>query len=135
MNIDLALAEAVLVVHLLFILWVIGGVLLVHRFPVLKWFHIGSLVYSIFIEIVPWPPCPLTVLEQMLESRAGEAVYRGSFLLHYLDKLVYPNVPVMLLVSVAVAVCALNLAYYVYRSRAARLHPPRLGQDKKVARK
>ncbi|MCL5671403.1 MAG: DUF2784 domain-containing protein [Acidobacteria bacterium] len=112
MNIDLALAEGVLVVHLLFILWVMGGVLLVRRSPRLKWFHIGSLVYGIFIEVVPWPPCPLTILEQMLESRAGVAAYHGSFLLHYLDKLVYPNVPLALLVAVAVVFCAGNLIYY-----------------------
>lgn len=113
MNIDLVLAGLVLAVHLLFILWVIGGVLLVRRYPGLKWVHIGSLVYSIFIEVLPWPPCPLTVLEQMLEERAGIQAYRGSFLVHYLDALVYPNVPLMVLVTVAVVFCAGNLVYYV----------------------
>jgi hypothetical protein len=113
MNIDLVLAGLVLAVHLLFILWVMGGVLLVRRYQRLKWFHIFSLAYSIFVEVVPWPPCPLTVLEQMLESRAGIAAYHGSFLVHYLDALVYPNVPLALLVTVAVVFCAANLAFYV----------------------
>lgn len=121
MNIDLALAAAVLVVHLLFILWVIGGALVVRRFPRLKWVHIGSLVYGIFVEVAPWPPCPLTVLEQMLEERAGIASYHGSFLVHYLDALVYPNVPLTLLVTVAVAVCAGNLVYYVFTWRNRKL--------------
>jgi Protein of Unknown function (DUF2784) len=113
MNIDLVFAGLVLVVHLLFILWVMGGILLVRRYQRLKWFHIVSLAYSIFVEVVPWPPCPLTVLEQMLESRAGIAAYHGSFLVHYLEALVYPSVPLALLVTVAVAFCAANLAYYV----------------------
>ena len=113
MNIDLVLAGLVLVVHLLFILWVMCGVLLVRRYQRLKWFHIVSLAYGIFIEVVPRPPCPLTVLEQMLESRAGIAAYHGSFLVHYLDALVYPSVPLTLLVTMAVAFCAANLAYYV----------------------
>ncbi len=117
MNIDLVLAEAVLVVHLLFILWVLGGVLLVRFYPELRWAHIASLAYSVFIEIAPWPPCPLTLLEQMLESRAGAAVYHGSFLLHYLDRLVYPNVPTTLLVAVAVAFCGGNLFYYFFAWR------------------
>ena len=121
MNIDLALAEAVLVVHLLFILWVIGGVLLVRLYPELRWAHIGSLAYSIFIEVVPWPPCPLTLLEQMLENRAGAAAYHGPFLLHYLDELVYPNVKPALLVSVAVAFCFANLVYYVFAWRNRKL--------------
>jgi hypothetical protein len=117
MNIDLVLAGLVLVVHLLFILWVMGGILLVRHYERLKWFHIVSLAYSIFVEVVPWPPCPLTVLEQMLESRAGIAAYHGSFLVHYLDALVYPSVPLTLLVAAAVGFCVVNLAYYVFASR------------------
>lgn len=132
MNIYLALAELVLAVHLLFIVWVIGGVWLVRRHPWLQWFHIGSLVYSIFIEAVPWPPCPLTVIEQMLEDRAGIAAYHGSFLLHYLEVLVYPNVSLDLLVSVAVIVCVANLAYYILRSRIAR-RPGRRAQTREAA--
>jgi len=117
MNIDLVLAESVLAVHLLFILWVMGGVLLVRQYPRLKWFHIGSLAYGIFIEVTPWPPCPLTILEQMLEERAGMAAFHGSFLLHYLDELVYPNVSLTLLITVAVALCTANLLYYVFTWR------------------
>jgi len=121
MNIDLVLAESVLVIHLLFILWVMGGVLVVRRHPPLLWFHIVSLAYGIFIEVVPWSPCPLTVLEQMLEDRAGFAAYHGSFLLHYLDTFVYPNVPLTLLVSFAVVFCVANLAYYAFHARAVRV--------------
>ena len=117
MNIDLVLAELVLVIHLLFILWVIGGILMVRRHPSLQWVHIGSLIYSIVIEIVPWPPCPLTILEQGLENRAGIAAYHGSFLLHYLEALVYPNLPLDLLISIAVAFCVANLVFYASRWR------------------
>lgn len=127
MNIDLVLAGLVLVVHLLFILWVMGGILVVRRHPWLKWVHIGSLLYSIIIEVVAWLPCPLTVLEQMLENRAGIAAYHESFLVHYLDALVYPSVPLMFLVSVTVAFCAANLAYYVLSWRngsSVRRHSP-----------
>jgi len=128
MNIYLALAESVLAIHLLFIVWVIGGVLVVRRYPSLEWLHIGSLVYSIVIEVVPWPPCPLTMVEQMLESRAGFVAYHGSFLLHYLDAFVYPNVSLTLLISVAVFFCAANLVYYGYRWRAGGLVRRRAGQ-------
>lgn len=121
MNIDLVLVGLVLVVHLLFILWVMGGILAVRHYPRLKWFHIGSLAYGIYIEVVPWPPCPLTVLEQMLEERAGMEAYHGSFLVHYLDALVYPNVPLTLLVTVAVAFCVGNLIYYAITWRNTSL--------------
>ncbi len=112
-----ALAVAVLVLHLLWIVWVIFGVLLTRRRRALRWFHIASLVYSIFIEVAPWPPCPLTVLEQWLEARGGVEPYHGPFLLHYLDALVYPDVPLTLLIACAVAVCAFNLGIYIYRYR------------------
>jgi Protein of Unknown function (DUF2784) len=126
MNIDLALVGLVLAVHLLFILWVVGGVLVVRRYPWLKWVHIGSLVYSIFIEVVPWLPCPLTSLEQALEERAGYAAYRGSFIVHYLDALVYPNLPLALLITVAVAFCVGNLVWYafVWRRGGLMRRPP-----------
>src|ERR1039457_1678539 len=61
-----ALATVVLAVHLTWIVWVIFGWLVARNRPVLRWFHFGSLIYGIFIEIAPWP-CPLTLLEQWLE--------------------------------------------------------------------
>jgi len=41
--------------------------------------------------------------------------YHEPFLVHYLDALVYPNVPMGLLVGCAVAVCVFNLVVYVFR--------------------
>ena len=115
-----AMAVAVLTLHLLFILWVICGVLLTRRRRVLTWLHIISLVYGILIEALPWPPCPLTLLEAWLEARAGITPYRGSFLVHYLEAIVYPDIPVSWLIAGAVAICALNLGVYVFRFYVGR---------------
>jgi len=100
------LATVILAVHLTWIVWVIFGWLVARNRPVLRWLHFASLIYGIFIETAPWP-CPLTLLEQWLESKGGAAVYREPFLIHYLEALVYPDVPERVLVSVAVAVCRL----------------------------
>src|SRR5215472_14019297 len=86
-----ALAVSVLLLHALFILWVVFGVLLARTRPMLRWLHIGSLVWGILTELLPWA-CPLTVLENWLEGKAGVEPEHGPFLLHYLDKLVYPNI-------------------------------------------
>ncbi len=75
-----------LFLHALFILWVVFGALLIRSRPVLRWLHIISLVWGIFTELLPWP-CPLTVLENWLEAKAGVEPYHGGFLLHYLDKI------------------------------------------------
>jgi hypothetical protein len=105
-----SLAIFVLLLHALFILWVALGALLTRSRPVLRWLHIGSLVWGIFTELL-WP-CPLTLLENWLEGKAGVEPYQGGFLLHYLDKLVYPDIPATVLVVAGVLVCLLNLAFY-----------------------
>ena len=110
-----ALASVALAVHLTWIVWVIFGWLVARKRPVLRWFHFGSLIYGIFIEIVPWP-CPLTLLEQWLESKAGAAGHPELFLVHYLEAVVYPDVPERVLVTVAVAVCLVNLYLHAKRS-------------------
>src|SRR6266852_1361635 len=84
--------------------------------PRLAALHVATLVYGVIIEIFGfW--CPLTAPEEWLQVRGGVSAYRGPFLLHYLDAVVYPNIPPNLLIAGAVAVCVLNLWIY-----ARRLH-------------
>jgi hypothetical protein len=106
-----ALAKAVLLLHALFIVWVVFGALLTRSRPTLRWLHIVSLIWGILTELLPWP-CPLTVLENWLEQRAGVDPYHGGFLLHYLDKLVYPDISATALTVAGVIACAFNLALY-----------------------
>jgi hypothetical protein len=110
-NVYSGLAVCVLFLHMLFILWVAFGALLTLSRPVLRWLHIVSLVWGILTELLPWP-CPLTVLENWLEAKAGVQPYQGGFLLHYLDKVVYPDISASALTVAAVLVCVLNLAVY-----------------------
>ena len=107
----LAAAIVVLAVHLAFILWVIFGALFTRGRPLLRWLHIVSFVWGLVIEIFPWT-CPLTFAENWLEARAGMAPYEGGFLLHYLDALVYPNVPPLLLTVTATVVVVANIAIH-----------------------
>src|SRR5499425_3684342 len=106
-----ALASAVLFLHALFILWVVFGALLTRLRPILRWLHIISLVWGILTELLPWP-CPLTLLENWLEEKAGVEPYQGGFLLHYMDKLVYPDISAAVLTVTGVTVCAFNFVLY-----------------------
>jgi len=115
-----ALAAAILALHLLFILLVVFGATVTRRRPVLRWLHLGSLIWGMLIEILPWN-CPLTWAENFLEAGAGVAPYQGGFLLHYLDALVYPDVPPGLLTGFGVAVCVVNLGIYAVRFHRRRL--------------
>lgn len=106
-----ALASFVLLLHLVFILWVVFGAILAYSRPGLRWVHISCLVWGIFVELLPWA-CPLTLLENWAERRAGVQPYEGGFLLHYLDATVYPDISPTMLTVAGVVVCALNLSLY-----------------------
>lgn len=109
-----ALAIFVLLLHALFILWVIFGARLTRSRPLLRWLHIASLVWGILTELLPWP-CPLTLLENWAEGKAGIDAYHGGFLLHYMDKLVYPDISATVLTIAGVLVCVVNLSVYARR--------------------
>src|ERR1700737_526311 len=110
-NLYSALATAGLLLHALFIVWVVFGAVLTRSRPVLGWLHIASLIWGILTELLPCP-CPLTLLENWLEGKAGIEPYQGGFLLHYLDKLVSPDFSAPAVTVAGVIVCAFNLALY-----------------------
>jgi Protein of Unknown function (DUF2784) len=113
-NLDLALAAVMLTLHLGWILWVIFGAVWTRGRRLLTALHVGSLVWGSVVEIGPWP-CPLTLVEQFFETKAGISTYQGGFLVHYLDLVVYPDLPGWLLTAAGVTVCAGNLAIYALR--------------------
>ena len=107
--------ETVLFLHLLWCVWVLLGWTVTSCRPLLRTLHIGSLIYAIVVESVPWLPCPLTVAETRLEARAGIEPARGPFLVRVLDAVVYPRMPERLIVGGAVFVCLVILAVYLRR--------------------
>lgn len=105
------LADAVLIIHLLYIAFVIFGTIFTRGRPWLGGIHVATIVWGIITETTA-APCPLTLAENWCEARAGISPYHGPFLLHCLDATVYPNVPLALLVTIAVLVCVFNLGIY-----------------------
>jgi hypothetical protein len=114
------LSVLILVVHLLWLAMIIFGALWTRGRPTWTALHILALLWGIVVEVGPWP-CPLTLAEQYFEGRAGLPAYQNSFLPHYLDAIVYPNLPYWIVASAGVAVCALNLAIYASRWRRSRV--------------
>jgi len=113
------LACAVMAVHAIFILWVIFGAAVTGCHPLLRWLHIASLLWGVWIEAGPWA-CPLTWAENWLEMRAGIDSYQGGFLLHSLDTIIYPNIPPVWLTEAAVVVAIVNVGVYARRFYRAR---------------
>jgi hypothetical protein len=84
------LADVVLAVHLLFILFVALGGFLALRWPRIAAVHLPAALWGVAIELVGWI-CPLTPLENSLRRLGGEAGYSGGFIERYLLPLIYPS--------------------------------------------
>jgi hypothetical protein len=82
-------ADAVLLIHLGFILFVVTGGVLVWRWRWLAWVHLPAVGWGAMIEFGGWI-CPLTPLENRLRAAAGASGYPGGFIEHYLLPLIYP---------------------------------------------
>jgi hypothetical protein len=111
-------ADAVVLLHLSFVFFVVGGGFLCWRWRWLAWIHAPSAIWGVAIEFGGWI-CPLTPLENHLRRRAGEAAYAGDFVQHHVLPLLYPvNLTDSLQVALGVLVLLINgFAYAVYLRR------------------
>lgn len=113
-------ADAVLLLHGIFILFVVAGGLLALRWPPAAALHLPCAAWGAYIEF-SGGICPLTPLEQRLRAAAGEAGYSGGFIEHYLLPLIYPaglTPTVQLMLGSAVIV--INVAVYALVLRRRR---------------
>lgn len=76
------LAYLTVSLHVAFIAFAILGGLAMYRWGWVIWLHIPTVVYALLIQIVGMR-CPLTDLEKWLRGLAGQQVYSGGFLPHY----------------------------------------------------
>jgi hypothetical protein len=107
-------ADAVMLLHLMFVLFVVFGALLVMRLQWLVFLHLPAVAWGVFIEI-SGGICPLTYIENDLRHRAGSAGMEAGFIEHYIYSLLYPpgltrNVQLIL----AAFVLILNAALYAW---------------------
>ncbi len=83
------LADATVVLHLAFVLFVIFGGFFVIRRRGVAWLHLPAVAWGAWIEFSGWI-CPLTPLENWLRERGGGSAYSTGFVEHYIVPLVYP---------------------------------------------
>jgi hypothetical protein len=84
------LANATIVLHFLFIVFVVCGGLLVTRWPQAAFVHLPAAVWGTAVEIFDWI-CPLTPLENHFIQLAGDSPYSGDFIVRYLLAVIYPE--------------------------------------------
>lgn len=106
------LADAVLVLHLAFIVFVIVGGLLALPWRWAPIIHLPAVCWGAF-TVATGGLCPLTPLENALRRAAGAEGYSGGFIEHYLLPVIYPTglTPSVQLMLAALAVVANLLVY------------------------
>ena len=114
------LADALVVVHLLFVAFVMAGGFLLARWPQLVWLHLPVAAWGAFIEFTGGV-CPLTPLENHLRVLGGGSTYSGGFVERYLLPILYPeNLTLPIQQVLGGVVVGVNLAAYALAYRAWR---------------
>jgi hypothetical protein len=105
-------ADAVVLIHFGFILFVLLGGFLAWKWPWMPWLHLPAVLWGALIEF-RGGICPLTPLENRLRQAAGEDGYPGSFIERYLLPVIYPaELTRELQVLLGLLVLAVNFAVY-----------------------
>lgn len=98
----LAAADALLFTHVLFVAFVIVALILILAGGFFSWswvrnawFRTVHLIGIVVVVLQSWlgVTCPLTIWEMELRSEAGDVVYAGSFISHWLEELLYFQAP------------------------------------------
>ena len=84
------LAGAVVLAHLLFVVFAVAGAMLAIRWRWIPWVHVPAVAWAAFIEF-SGGICPLTPLENELRAAAGLDYYSGDFVARYLFPVLYPD--------------------------------------------
>ena len=135
MNWPLLAADALLLLHALFVLFVVVGLVLVVigglrqwawvRNPWFRLVHLGAIA---FVVLQSWAGriCPLTIWEMGLRARAGEGTYEGSFISHWMGELLYYDAPMWVFAVCYTVFAALVVGcWWWVRPRSLRSRPGR----------
>ncbi|GEN26772.1 hypothetical protein HVA01_04180 [Halovibrio variabilis] len=123
----LLLADTLLILHVLFVAFVVVGLLAIYAGYFLNWQWVRNRAFRIvhlyaigYVVIQAWlgAVCPLTTWEMALRAEAGAATYSGSFIQHWLHSLLYFTLPELLFIVIYTLFGSLVLAsWFVVKPR------------------
>ncbi len=106
------LADLTVALHFGWILFLIFGCFLGTRFRLIKIVHLSALAFAVIINATG-SACPLTYLEVWLRQKHDPALsYAGSFIAHYIEKIIYFTLPESSLALLTIALAGLNIFVY-----------------------
>lgn len=115
-----ALADLVVLMHLLFIAFAVLGAALALRWRWMPWIHLPAAAWGGAIEFMGWY-CPLTPLENSLRRAGGEMGYSQGFIERYIIPIMYPgDLTRELQIVLGCILVAINLVIYFFVWRQAR---------------
>ena len=122
-----AIADALVVLHTLFVLFALAGGALVVAWPRVALAHLPAVAWAAWVEFTG-TVCPLTPLENEWRRAAGMQGYEGGFVEHYVVPLLYPaGLSPRVQVILGALLVAVNVVFYAYAwrrsSRANALAP------------
>ena len=129
-------ADMMLFMHVLFVAFVIAGLVFVFVGKIASWpwglnpwFRLLHLVAIAVVVLQSWLGviCPLTIWEMQLREKAGDAYYTGSFIAHWVEELLYYSAPpwvFMVLYSLFGLLVLLSWFWVRPRSFNRQLRPP-----------
>lgn len=106
------LADIVISVHLLWILFLIAGAYWGREHRPVMWFHGGGLAFAMISQVFGWY-CPLTHLEVWLREKQNILLtYPGSFISHYTEKLIYVEMSGAIIFALTLVLIGINAWIY-----------------------
>jgi hypothetical protein len=106
------LADITVLLHFIWILFLILGVFLGVRYRIARIIHISGLAYAIIMQIFGWY-CPLTHLEVWLRLKHDPSVtYGGSFIINYAEKLIYIELSSTSIFILTILLIGFNVWFY-----------------------
>jgi hypothetical protein len=112
------LADIVVLIHFLWIIFLFLGALWGIKNKAVRIFHLSGLAFAFIIQVFGWY-CPLTYLEVWLRSGHDPSLtYTGSFIVHYVERIVYIELSRYLIFVLTLVLCGLNLRLYSRKKRS-----------------
>ncbi|MDI6761814.1 MAG: DUF2784 domain-containing protein [Thermodesulfobacteriota bacterium] len=107
------LADITVLIHFLWIVFLFLGAIWGRKSRAVKTFHLAGLAFAFIIQIFDWY-CPLTHLEAWLRAKHNPGLtYTGSFIIHYVEKIIYIEISPTIILIVTLLLGGLNVWIYL----------------------
>ncbi|MBI5099565.1 MAG: DUF2784 domain-containing protein [Nitrospirae bacterium] len=110
-------ADITVLLHLLWILFLIFGAFIGRKYRWVKRVHISAIIFALVIQFFGWY-CPFTHLEIWLRRMHDPSQsYSGSFIIHYVEKIVYINLSPKIIIVLTIILAVISLWIYSPRHK------------------